>query len=109
MTRVILPSIIIEMLRRLTVEEEGALLIGNVSERLIVVEGIALVPCEVKRDEFYCVPPPRDDVVGVYHRHRGPPSALDRKMSRLWHLYLVDTREGLKVFVKGELVRPLDW
>ena len=101
-TKVVIPKPLLEILSSLDLEE-GVLLLGSKTDSLIVVEGIAFVRCFSNDLGFSCVPMPRPDLIGVFHKHTKT-GAKDLRISKLWELYLILENNEIKAYSYGNPV-----
>ena len=102
----VIPSSLLRLIEALG-EEEASLLLGRRVGELLVVEGMAFTPCKVSTRSFECLPLPREDLLGVVHRHEDDVSSRDMRIAKLWPLYAVLTGKGLKAFSYGEEIKVI--
>ncbi|ALU12280.1 hypothetical protein EYM_02070 [Ignicoccus islandicus DSM 13165] len=98
-----IPRPLIELLSDLDFEE-GALLLGSQEGNLVVIEGVAFTHCVSTPIAFNCVPLPRDDLIGVFHKHVSA-SKRDFAIAKLWKAYLVSEGGVVKGYSYGRPVR----
>ncbi len=98
---IVIPRVLLRLLGSLGLEE-GAFLTGSQSGPIIAIDGVAFTKCFESSLGFECLPVPRDEVIGVFHKHVRM-STKDLMMAKLWKVYLIWEGGELLGFSYGSL------